>query len=383
MAAFVRMDNRIIRRRAEGITNPDDVGLFALLSVFLSIPDFKTPTGGLHAAVAKHCTNGRHTINAAWQRLSAAGYLKRTRLPDASFRLCDIYTLSTTPDLATPPVSHQNYALSHRTWNTHRSFTPPTEDFTPVSTEALMDARLSLAAKGLYAMIRQRLLLSARVSGVSIGREGLRRSSGLGECAFRRIWGELRDTGYLTLTHVWDAEQRKMVYRYDLAEQLDVIAPDTTAADPADVSDTATTQEWSTADISALNAAEQGTRAPLSEETSVGELVELVKEQIEYDVLCTRDNPQPLLDCAVEVISRVLHMPQGERLTIRGAEYRIGDIQRTLSALDANEAEYAIQAVHGAIERARERGTPIRNVRSYLLACLFTAKTDFATSLVY
>jgi hypothetical protein len=76
-------------------------------------------------------------------------------------------------------------------------------------------------------------------------------------------------------------------------------------------------------------------------------------------------------------------MPQGERLTIRSAEYRIGDIQRTLSALDANEAEYAIQAVHGAIERARERGTPIRNVRSYLLACLFTAKTDFATSLVY
>jgi hypothetical protein len=166
-------------------------------------------------------------------------------------------------------------------------------------------------------------------------------------------------------------------------ELIASIAPDTTVADPADVSDTATTQGWSTADISALNAAEQGTRAPLSEETSVGELVELVKEQIEYDVLCTRDNPQPLLDCAVEVISRVLHMPQGERLTIRGAEYRIGDIQRTLSALDANEAEYAIQAVHGAIERARERGTPIRNVRSYLLACLFTAKTDFATSLVY
>ena len=384
MAAFVRLDNRIIRRRAEGITSPDDVGLFALLSVFLSIPDFKTPTGGLHAAVAKHCSNGRHTVNAAWQRLSAAGYLKRTRLPDASFRLCDIYTLTTTPDLATPPVNHLSYALSHKTWNTHRSFTPPTEDFTPVSTEALMDARLSLAAKGLYAMIRQRLLLSARVSGVSIGREGLRRSSGLGECAFRRIWGELRDTGYLTLTHVWDADQKKMVYHYDLAEQLDAVLPaQPTAKDAASAAAPAKAKEWSDIPSAALTAEDKQPALFEATYTPVDELVELVKDQIEYDVLCTRDNPQPLLDCAVEVISRILHMPPGGDITIKGAHYSAFEVQRALSALDANEAEYAIQAAHGAIERARGKGTPIQNVRAYLLSCLLTAKTDFATSLVY
>ena len=393
MAAFVRLDNHIIRRRAEGITGPDDVGLFALLSVFLSIPDFKTPAGGLHAAVAKHCSNGRHTINAAWQHLSTAGYLKRTRLPDHNYRLCDIYTLQSRPDLSTPAVSHLSFAQSRHAWDSHCSFLPPTEEYTPISTEALMDARLSLAAKGLYAMIRQRLLLSAHVQGVTIQREGLRRSSGLGECAFRRIWRELRDTGYLTLTHVWDAEQKKMVYRYSLAEERTEVTwtNDTQGQDSATKDATQLTArmgEEATARASRLSSltdtsASSNLWEPDEERPQASQLRALVKDQIEYDVLCTRDNPQPLLDCVVEVITRVLHMPPGEGVTIRGARYTAFEVQRVLSALDANEAEYAVQAVHEAMEKARAKGEPIRNVRAYLLSCLFTAKTDFATSLVY
>ena len=394
MAAFVRLDNHIIRRRAEGITSPDDVGLFALLSVFLSIPDFKTPAGGLHAAVAKHCSNGRHSINAAWQRLAGAGYLKRTRMPDASFCLRDVYALHSKPDLTTPAVSHLNYAQSHRTWDSHRTFLPPTEDFTPVSTEALMDARLSLSAKGLYAMIRQRLLLSAHVQGVTVQRESFRRSSGLGECAFRRVWSELRDTGYLTMSHVWDAEQKKMVYRFSLAEEREAADAHRSATQAATgARDTAQTPEAELAEIrlpASFHAEEERgkgvVKAPnfsVPRTLPTDELTELVRDQIEYDVLCQRDNPQPLLDCAVEVISRVLHMPPGEKVHIRGASYTVAEIQRALSALDANEAEYAIQAVHGAMEAAREKGETIRNVRAYLLSCLFTAKTDFATSLVY
>ena len=84
------MDNQMIRRRTQGIERPDDVGLFALLSAFLSIPGFRTPGGGMHRLVASHCSNGRHSISAAWQRLSQSGYLKRTRLPDGSSRLHDV-----------------------------------------------------------------------------------------------------------------------------------------------------------------------------------------------------------------------------------------------------------------------------------------------------
>ena len=256
-----------------------------------------------------------------------------------------------------------------------------------------MDARLSLAAKGLYAMIRQRLLLSAHVQGVTIQREGLRRSSGLGECAFRRIWRELRDTGYLTLTHVWDAEQKKMVYRYSLAEERTEVTwtNDTQGQDSATKDATQLTArmgEEATARASRLSSltdtsASSNLWEPDEERPQASQLRALVKDQIEYDVLCTRDNPQPLLDCVVEVITRVLHMPPGEGVTIRGARYTAFEVQRVLSALDANEAEYAVQAVHEAMEKARAKGEPIRNVRAYLLSCLFTAKTDFATSLVY
>ena len=170
----------------------------------------------------------------------------------------------------------------------------------------------------------------------------------------------------------------------DLAEQLDAVLPaQPTAKDAASAAAPAKAKEWSDIPSAALTAEDKQPALFEATYTPVDELVELVKDQIEYDVLCTRDNPQPLLDCAVEVISRILHMPPGGDITIKGAHYSAFEVQRALSTLDANEAEYAIQAAHGAIERARERGTPVRNVRSYLLACLFTAKTDFATSLVY
>ena len=397
MAAFIRLDNSIIRRRAEGITHPDDVGLFALLSAFLSIPSFRTPNGGMHAAIAKHCTNGRHTVNAAWQRLSRSGYLKRTRLPDEHYRLRDLYTLQITPDLSSPAVHHLSALQARRVWEQHTSFIPPRENFTPVSTAALMDPRLSLSAKALYALIRQRMLLCDRVNGIELNRESIRRTSGMGECAFRRVWRELRDTGYLSLTHTYDPARKKMRYRYILAEQV---------AKQPEKEDNATQDEQASSlfsDFSLLNAdVPAKTTSPtttgsakqsITRSASVSkdnrsihmdtELREAVRDQIEYDVLLTRENPPALLDCAVEVLTRVYRTAPDTTMTLRGAYYTAAEVQDTLHALDANETEYALQALQKAMEAAERRGNPIQNVRAYLLNCLFTAKTDFATSLPY
>ncbi len=405
MPQFIRLDNHIIRRRADGIADLEDVGLFALLSFYLSIPDFHTPSGGLHAAVAKHCSNGRHTRNTAWSHLAHAGYLKRTRLPDENGCLKDIYTLKVTPDPASPAVNHLSFADGRRAWSQRAAFTPPTDNFTPVSVAALMDARLSLAAKGLYALIRQRMLLSSRVQGIALNREGLRRSSGLGECAFRRIWRELRDAGYLSLTHAWDADKKQMVYHYALAEQTELPqSPEAEATqtiqtaeptDPFDAEDRSLDARQSVLPSSmqtTLHSSIQRSQSVSKQEPHAGALAspslpedvgDLVREQIEYDVLLTRDNPPPLLDCAVEVISRVLCLSPQDTLTIRGARYPAATVQRCLGALDANEAEFAVQSVRDAVDRAAKKGTPIRNLRAYLLCCLFTAKTDFAASLVY
>lgn len=385
MPQFIRLDNDMIRRRAPGMTDLGDVGLFALLSFYLSIPDFRTPGGGLHAAIAKHCSNGRHSQNVAWSHLAHAGYLKRTRLPDGKGGLTDRYTLNTTPDPDSPAVSHLSFAASRRVWSQSAAFTPPSDNFTPVSVTVLMDARLSLAAKGLYALIHQRMLLSARVQGIALNREGLRRSSGLGECAFRRIWRELRDTGYLSLTHTWDAEKKQMTYVYTLAESTEPQSSEQTEQIEKIVA--AKTATYNTLPSSYKKESYQTDTYQDKKEEPLSALPEdvgaLVREQIEYDVLLTRDNPPPLLDCAVEVISRVLCTPPSEQLTIRGAVYPASAVQRSLRSLDANEAEFAVQAVRDAVDRAARKGTPIRNLRAYLLSCLFTAKTDFAASLVY
>jgi hypothetical protein len=393
MASFIRIDNSIIRRRTEGITTLDDVGLFALLSAFLSIPSFRTPYGGLQAAISKHCRNGRHTIHAAWLHLCHAGYLKRVRLPDAQHLLRDLYTLHTRPDHSTPAVQYINFKRSSSVWDTHRTFLPPTEHYTPVSTAVLMDAGLSLSAKGLYAMIQQRLLLSERIGGVTLNREGLRRSSGLGECAFRKIWKELRTAGYLHLTHVWDSEKKQMLYRYELSQTrpedaLDSDMSSSVANSPSSLQ-TPFTQHTSPSSPTMPEYAQTTASDPSlsyktltaredEPSTAQASLTELIQDQIEYDVLVTRDNPLPLLDCVVEVISRIYRMPPNEHITIRGASYPVYEVQKVLHSLDANEAEFAVQAVNTTLSAA----TPIKNLRGYLLACLFSAKTDFATSLL-
>ena len=397
MASFIRIDNSIIRRRTEGITTLDDVGLFALLSAFLSIPSFRTPYGGLQAAIAKHCRNGRHTVHAAWLHLCHAGYLKRVRLPDAQHQLRDLYTLHTYPDHNTPAVQYINVKSSSSFWNAHRTFLPPTEHYTPVSTTVLMDAGLSLAAKGLYAMIQQRLLLSERIGGVTLNREGLRRSSGLGECAFRKIWRELRTAGYLQLTHVWDPEKKQMLYRYELSQSrpedsLASSSPASLTQIPDPISPPSVWHDTSFSSVTPKTALPADSEAASSDKKSVKHqdrtvatqlpLTELVQDQIEYDVLLTRDNPAPLLDCAVEIISRIYRMAPDEPITIRGATYPAYEVQRILHSLDANEAEFAVQAVNSALCGANEKKTPIKNLRGYLLACLFSAKTDFATSLL-
>lgn len=386
---FIRMDNQIIRRRTPGLQRPEDVGLFALLSAFLSIPGFRTPGGGLHRLVASHCSNGRHSINAAWQRLSQAGYLKRTRLPDASFRLYDLYALHGRPEPDAPAVSYASLLHGRRLMEQHRAYAPPTENYTALSYPMLMDARLSLAAKGVYALIRQRLQLAARVEGITIQKESLRRSSGMGDCAFRRVWRELRDTGYLTLQHVWDDTRRCMLYRYQLAEQAPTAVPEDEASAVSPIrggeqqkeqvlrSPQSHMPEGATAPTYKPEQASTR-REPFEAETMVrrdADVEEAIREQIEYDVLRSREIPPALLDLTVELMTGIALLPPGKTLTIKGAAYSAASVQRTLAALDANEVEFAINAVAQAAAKQ-----PIRSMRAYLLACLFSAKVDFAMS---
>jgi hypothetical protein len=106
-----------------------------------------------------------------------------------------------------------------------------------------------------------------------------------------------------------------------------------------------------------------------------GDVEEAVKEQIEYDVLRSRAIPPALLELTVELMTGIALLPPGKTLTIKGAAYSAASVQRTLAALDANEVEFAINAAAQAAAKQ-----PIRSMRGYLLACLFSAKVDFAMS---
>ena len=84
--------------------------------------------------------------------------------------------------------------------------------FTKIDNCILLDTGLSLEAKGLYGILKY----LSTIPNFKIAREYVKRVSGYGETAFRRIWKELKESGLLLENKLRD--KGKFVYTYTLKE---------------------------------------------------------------------------------------------------------------------------------------------------------------------
>jgi hypothetical protein len=85
-----------------------------------------------------------------------------------------------------------------------------TKGFTKIDNCILLDSDLSLEAKGLYAMIKH----LSTIPNFKIARDYVKKISGYGETAFRRVWKELKEARLLLENKLRD--KGKYVYQYTL-----------------------------------------------------------------------------------------------------------------------------------------------------------------------
>ncbi|MGM9625924.1 MAG: hypothetical protein ACI3XM_09500 [Eubacteriales bacterium] len=197
-----------------GFSSLRDLGLFAMLGAVLSNPAFTYAPGGMQKLLLRHCKNRYYSMHGALRRLQKDGYVIRTRVPLPDKKNCfhDYYTLCDKPlyrnqeDLD-DRAAGTSFGVRNLTLSKGASFTasyqpylPPTEDFTMISIPMLYDPRLSLAAKGLYAVIARYLRLSAYQKEIVLSKSFLRSMCREGDNAFDRLFRELRQAGYLQLT---------------------------------------------------------------------------------------------------------------------------------------------------------------------------------------
>ena len=90
--------------------------------------------------------------------------------------------------------------------------------FTQVSNVALRDPKLSLKAKGLYALIQSYLT----IEDFTLYKNTLKKHLKEGEKAFESTWKELKDAAYLIQYRLQDPKTKQFYYEYELLDEPDI-----------------------------------------------------------------------------------------------------------------------------------------------------------------
>ena len=385
--AFLRLANRHISASLRRFSAPSadescgfsslgDLALYAMIGTVLSNPAFTYANGGLQNLLLRHTKNRYFSLHSAIRRLSAAGYLLRTRIPEGKNCFRDYYTLSHNKDTAEgvsgAPSCCLTAAEGRKFRAAHRPFQPPTEDYTEVSIPMLMDPTLSLGAKGLYIVIARYLRLQKYKPEIVLSKDMLRRVCREGANAFDRMFRELRCRGYLILTRTTSAETGYPSYRYSLNQE----------ADTRDVSlcraQKATEVHPSDAHVlTDVSANEDRTAAAVTTPTTAPTQNE-IRDQIDYDCLID-EYPKERLDCIVSILHTYLGPPDSASPN----EIHLGkdscsrkELRDRFSALDSEDIRYVLDTYKDIVKTKK-----IHHIRRYLTTCLFHAKENLALAL--
>ena len=381
---FVRLSNEKIRSlcnasSVSGISSLKELGLYGMLSAILSNPSFAFAYGGLQKLRLRHCKNKYYSLHKSWNQLSSLGLLKRIRIPTGTNCFCDYYDLLSVPDVGTPAVRHLSEKEGRFYRDSRRPFLPPEQDFTMLSYVMLMDDRISLAAKGLYAVLARKIRIAGVCGGETVSKEAVFRCCKEGKNAFDAIWRELRSCGYLVLTRCWDSVRKKVFFRYTLNP----------APSSAEISGSARSVE-DAACRRGIRQTKQDKPLPLhtvSEEASVPcpaaddqnpASEQDIRDQIEYDCLI-EEYPRGRVDLLVSILSeRLLRTGRTEPPWVRigGDRVLTSELNRRLCSLHSEEIRFVLDAYDDAVKR-----TKILHPRQYLLSCLYHAEENLTAAL--
>ena len=208
---YTTIYNEVLRDRTLSL---DAKGLFAVIKSFIGLPDFALSKRRLSYA----CSDSGYLLNAAWKELKQKGYLQHYFSQSENGAFCHVYNLMQHPSA---PVDFVYSPSIDRPNGDVICISDAQRDYTNISTSVLRDKTISLASKGLFALVSHLM----KIPDFVLRPEGIRSFCMEKIKHFSTLWKRFKISGLLKQHRHPAGEENRWTYEYEICETPDLETP--------------------------------------------------------------------------------------------------------------------------------------------------------------
>ena len=208
---YTTIYNEVLRDRTLSL---DAKGLFAVIKSFVGLPGFALSKRRLSYA----CSDSGYLLNAAWKELKQKGYLQHYFSQSENGAFCHVYNLMQHPSA---PVDFVYSPSIDRPNGDVICISDAQRDYTNISTAVLRDKTISLASKGLFALVSHLM----KIPGFVLRPEGIRSFCMEKIKHFSTLWKRFKISGLLKQHRHPAGEENRWTYEYEICETPDLETP--------------------------------------------------------------------------------------------------------------------------------------------------------------
>ena len=210
-AGYTTIYNEVLRDRTLSL---EAKGLFAVIKSFVGLPDFALSKRRLGYA----CSDSAYLLNAAWKELKQKGYLQHYFSQAENGAFCHVYNLMQHPS---EPVDYVYSPSIDRPNGDVACISGAQRDYTNISTSVLRDKTISLASKGLFALVSHLM----KIPDFVLRPEGIRAFCMEKVKHFSTLWKRFKISGLLKQHRHPAGEENRWTYEYEICEMPDLETP--------------------------------------------------------------------------------------------------------------------------------------------------------------
>lgn len=210
-AGYTTIYNEVLRDRTLSL---EAKGLFAVIKSFVGLPDFALSKRRLGYA----CSDSAYLLNAAWKELKQKGYLQHYFSQAENGAFCHVYNLMQHPS---EPVDFVYSPSIDRPNGDVACISGAQRDYTNISTSVLRDKTISLASKGLFALVSHLM----KIPDFVLRPEGIRAFCLEKVKHFSTLWKRFKISGLLKQHRFPSGQKNHWTYEYKLCETPDLETP--------------------------------------------------------------------------------------------------------------------------------------------------------------
>ena len=208
---YTTIYNEVLR---DSTLSLDAKGLFAVIKSFVGLPDFALSKRRLGYA----CSDSTYLLNAAWKELKQKGYLQHYFSQAENGAFCHVYNLMQHPSA---PVDFVYSPAIDRPNGDVVCISDAQRDYTNISTAILRDKTISLASKGLFALVSHLM----KIPDFVLRPEGIRSFCMEKIKHFSTLWKRFKISGLLKQHRHPAGEENRWTYEYEICETPDLETP--------------------------------------------------------------------------------------------------------------------------------------------------------------